>query len=390
MGRTTQRTSRLFAGVVLGLAVLASACSEEKGEDRPNVEVIGQEGSVSISGFEGGSTSAPLYVPVGNQDLNLGVGADLRDMRALMGLAATDQPVDWAAVTAIYTNGKNQVRPDGTVRSSASLVTPAAIAVFPDAAQVYGSATFIDQTIRDGLAGTGRAAGLSDNSRRQIVDEGMQVLMYAKVMEGLAAAKPLVASGGVEASAPIDAGWAMMAGIADSNLNRNNGLLATALTREEDFGAQGVLLGPMQARLSDAAAAAQLKDTVLFDRSSATARGFLNSVFYLGTLRAVNLLATDQQASIRELHLAQGWTYYQAIRATVASASASGAQELETLLSRDAATEFSAADATRAYSILNNPAVISALGIPATLQVRSPGANAGASPAASATTTSSP
>ena len=72
--------------------------------------------------------------------MNLAIGTDLRDMRALMSAAAQGEPVDWAAVLAIYEDGKNQAA--AGARPLARLACPSDYPhAFPNGAAVYGRET---------------------------------------------------------------------------------------------------------------------------------------------------------------------------------------------------------------------------------------------------------
>src|SRR5262245_33645773 len=189
--------------LVTGFAVISLVgCT---GEDRPQVDVIGGGGpaggsaSVSASGppstVASGSTAVggTKYAVQGNFDIYFAMAADLKEMRELMAPASQGQPVDWAKVRAIYEQGKYEINPtSGAVRSLASLPNDAVHAVFPNGPTAYGRADFINAIVRDGLNGTGRAQGVSDDTRRQIVDKGVQMLFYGKALQEFVAAKTRV------------------------------------------------------------------------------------------------------------------------------------------------------------------------------------------------------
>jgi hypothetical protein len=318
-------------------------------------------------------------VTVSNVDVYFAMGLDLRDMRALMQPATQGQPVDWAAVTAIYANGKNQTRADGTARSLASIPNDAVQAVFPNGATVYGRANFIDLMIRDGLNGTGRAQGISDDARRQIVDKGIQMLIYGKALQEMDAAKTRVAQGNTDNATggphAVDEAWGAIAGSPDNNGARPHSLLQTATGREGNFKLEGKLRAPLESALVAALAAAQKGDVAAFDKAYAETRGYMNTIFYLGALRYVKTLEADTTAAQRQGHLAEGWTFWQTIRATVAQASPSAAQTVEAAYTRNAAEAFPATETARVFAALNEPAVLTALGVPAALQVKTPPAN---------------
>lgn len=363
---------RLAATGMAGLALMVTACSEEgPGEDRPNVEVIGGGGSASISGVVEGYGEA-LYLPSTDQALNLGVGADLGAMREIMSAAARNQEVNWAAVSAIYFDGQNQVQADGRVRSLSSLAQDDLSDVFVNGAAVFGREQFLDGFIRDALSGEGRAAGLGDNARRQIVDRGVQMIQLGHALNWLNVAQSAMDAGDTDgAAAALDAAWAILAGPRETTMP-NDGLLATALAREEDFLLQGRIARPLEAHLFQARVATEQDSAEQFTAAVEVARAHLNTIFYLSTLRDAKVTAGDSRSSDREAHLAEGWAFFQAIRAQVTVASPESAATIEDAFTRDAGEAFPADLTEDVYTALNQDAVLEALEIPAEFRFTSP------------------
>jgi hypothetical protein len=365
-----------------------AACT---GENRPKVDVLnsgGSSGSVSVSVSASGPAptttsgssqiaSGNRYQTVSNVDIYFLQTLDMRDMQQALAPAAQSQPVDWAAVTAIYEQGKNAVRPDGTVRSLQSLaVDPAVLAVFPNGASVYGSAAFLDARIKEGLTGTGRAQGLSDNARRQIVEKGVQTVLYGKAMQEMNAARTRVEQRNTDnnTGAPhaVDEAWALVAGAPDFNANRPWGLLQVALNREPNFSLQGKVRDPLERAFVSSLAAAQTGDLAAFDQAYGEVSGYLNTIYYLGTLRYGRSTETATSDAARQVTLAEGWTFFQTIRATVAAASPTAAQTVEGIYRSSPSEAFPASKTSSLYKALNEPAVLQALGIPSSLVVRTP------------------
>ena len=350
------------------------------------MDVIGSGGSVSVSASASGSGELTLpgaiggstrYMPASNVDTYFQIGLDIRDIRAIMAPAAQGQPVDWAAARTVYESGKNQVNAaTGAVRSMASLPNEARQAMFPNGAAVYGRPNFIDAIVRDGVNGTGRAQGVSDDARRQIVDKGLQMIAYAVALQELDAGKTRLAAGNTDnaTGAPhvVDEAWATVAGAPDDSGALSNALLATAVSRETNFNLQGKLREPLETAFIAALAAAQKGDTAAYDQAHAEVRGYLNSIFYLGALRYVKQLEGATSDAQRQVQLAEGWTFWQTIRAAVAAASPSAAQTVESAYTRSANEAFPASQTTAVYAALNEPAVLTALGIPPALVVRTP------------------
>jgi len=372
-----KRRASLFVAACL-LAGLALAGCE--GEDRPQVDIIGGGNSASVSAssaegpFSGGpSASSGVYKPVSYVDSYLQAGLDLRDMRVLMTPATPGQPIDWAAVATVYANGKNQQRADGTTRSLASLSTDGVLDVFPNGSAVYGRSGFIDGLIRDGLSGSGRASGLSDSERAQIVDKGVQMLMYAKSLEELEIARSRIAARNLDnaTGAPhsVDEAWGVIAGWPDESGGRPHGLIAAANAREVAFNFEGRLTSGLEAAYATALTAAQRGDAAAFDTAAAEIKGRLNTIFYLGTLRHLKQLPNITDTEVRRLQLVESWANWQTLRAAVALVAPASATAVEAALSRASAEPFPVAATMDVYAALNQTAVVQALGIPANLVV---------------------
>ena len=371
--RVRWRRRGALSSCVVAIAILAAACAEEgPGEERPNVDVIGGGGSVSVSGVVEGYGEL-LYEPSTDQAANLAIGLDLRDVRELMSAAAGNRPVDWPAVTAIYEGGRNQTLSNGSIRSLAALAQEELPEVFPNGVAVFGRDDFIDGIIRDALMGAGRATGLGDNARRQIVDRGVQMLEYGHGMQHLAEAQRLMAAGSAsEAAAEIDAAWATVTGAREESTTPNHGILATGLAREEDFLLHGQIARPLESYLYRALVATQQGNLEEFEEAVATSRSFANTIFYLSVLRDARVLAGDSRVSDRQTHLAEGWTFFEAIRPQVAAASPEAAALVEEAFTRSAEEAFPADLTEEVYAALNEPAVLEALGIPEEFQFTSP------------------
>lgn len=358
-----------FGAAILAGALMLIACD---GEDRPQVEVIGGTGSVSVSdigpepGFSNPSLGANRYAVAANVDPYFAMGADLRDVRTIL----DKTPVDWSAAAAIYENGKNQTTSAG-VRSLASIPNDTVHAVFPNGAAVYGRPDFINALVRDGLAGTGRAAGLPDAARRKFVENGIQMLIYGKAMQEFNAAKSNLEGGSTNSSAQVDEAWAMIAGPLQGSLYPFS-LLHTADEREIEFRLQNNLVLPLESVMIIAQQSAQKGELLGFSQSYPEAVGYINGIFYLSTLKAASNAERAPDTNTRRVALTDGWTYWQTIRAAAAAASPAAAQTVEDTFSRNPTEAFTTANTSAVYAALNDPAVLRTLGIAAAITVRQP------------------
>ena len=371
---------RQLAILLVAFALILAGC---RGENRPNVEVIGGADTASVSDIDvppegaspaakppGGGTSmvSSGYVPEANVNLYFAMSLDRRDIRAA--LSPSQGPPDWARALAIYEQGKNAIRPNGTPRPLAGLPNDAVHAVFPDGPAVYGRQNMIDGVIREGLNGTGRAAGLSDDARRRIVDNGLLMLFYATALQEFSASQTRLEANAANPTVPLDETFAILAGAPEGNA-RPYALFAVASDREKDFKLDGKVSAPLEAALVAARTAVRTNDRAAFRSAYAEGKGYINAIFYLSTLQSVRAAERDTTPAARQATLAEGWAYWQSIRAATAGGSRQAASEIEVALTRDPTAPWLAADATRVYASLNEPAVLAALGIPPSLQIKS-------------------
>jgi hypothetical protein len=130
---------------------------------------------------------------------------------------------------------------------------------------------------------------------------------------------------------------------------------------------EGKLDEPLQRELVTLQQAAQAGDLAAFEAAEARVRGYLNTIFYLATLRYAGS-TLDAAVADRPVPMAEGWAFYQTIRATVAQASPETADRINGLFS-SAPESVPDTMVTEVYDGLNSPAVLEALGIPADLRV---------------------
>ena len=370
MRAIVRASGRGGASLAAVLALLVAAC---RGEDRPaNVEVIGGGGFVSVSGADdsaGGVPAGIRYTGGLNQDLALAAPLDLRDVRAVINVAIDGRPVDWGRATQFYEVGRNQRAADGSVRSLASLADGDAHRQFAGGAGLYGRTAFIDGLISDGLTGTGAGEGRGDNARRALVERGIQMLIYGRVLHALERAESLVRTDPTAAAAAMDEAWAYVAGPADADGARLTSLLGVGSNLESAASMPGRLTRPLEAAFITARAAAEKRDADTLSRYTKEARGALATIFYTGTLRSLAQAETAARDDIRDAHMVDALASFQSIRGAVAAASPAGATRIEAVLERSPIGAPAADDVVGVYRDLNDPAVIEALGIPSAFRL---------------------
>ena len=380
---TGQRYVMGLVGLI-GAAVLLVSLATACGEDRPGVQVIGQSGSVSgsvsgpVSGAGAVSASAEGHTPASTEyyttlsDVvsHATISLDMRDIGNLLQAAKTDEAVDWAAITALYEKGANSVKGDGSVRTLESLATSGSVlAEFPGGADLDGN-------VRAGLTGRWQGRDVDDLVRRQLINKGLQAIIYGKVLQELTAARSKIEQGNTDdaSGAPhnVDEAWAFYVGAPNDEGNRDWSIAATARSRAGNFGLNGRVDAPLQQALAQALDASRKGDLAAYDAAAEQVRGRLNTIFHLAALRYAKRAADDEEPGPRAEHLAEGWAFYQAIHPAVRSASASAASTVEGLFTQDPAGPVSTGSVDALYSALTEDAVVQALGIPSDVRVTSP------------------
>jgi len=260
--------SSLAMVAVSTLTVLATGCADKPGEDRPGITILnGVDGNVSVSAVDPPPTPAPtigppqIYFLETDVQPQANIALDVRDMLAIVAPAAGGGAVDWAAVAAIYENG----RYSKTVASALRSLSGMAMATHPSAHAAIDAA----------LKGTGASAGASDIARVEAVRAGTLAVVRAQVLTELAAARARLADGkGSEAVAAVDAAWAFYAGATDETGGRPFLLLAMSRRGQP----QSQLDDSIQKAMAGMQGAAKRGDLAAFDRAHADALNGLGEV----------------------------------------------------------------------------------------------------------------
>lgn len=325
------RVLKLSAAIV-AVALIATACGGSPA-DAPSTAVAGEASAASATPSQTESPVGDGYVAVSDVAAHAAVGQDFAQIRELLVPAKEGGAVDWAAVSATFTEGGASVKSDGTIRTLASLAPEHAATALAVAA----------------AAGAGASAKAKDAVRVQQVDKAITVLLAAKVIDELTAAQEKVAAGETDPSegAPhnVDEAWAFFTA-------EEQGPALTADKRGADFSRD--LRGLIIVALTAAQEAAIGGDAAAFAAAKAAVVAGLNEIFYLATYK---YLDHKGEAAAR----AEGESFYLGIHDTVAKASAKS----------DAAITkaFASGDEAAGRAALNNARVLTALGIDKTKQV---------------------
>lgn len=229
------------------------------------------------------SSKAAVYTPPTDVTGNRAIGGDVAAIRKLLDGAKPD----FKAAAAIWSKGRSSVKSDGTNRTLAG----------------FAEKHPAGEAVADALAGSGSAAGLSGDERKQWIDKGMTVTLKVHALDELVAAKEKLAAGELDpqegAIHNVDEAWAYF----DAE---GEGVVATAAKRAKDFGLGEHELGnDVIAGIAAARDAVTAKDAAAFDAAAETTRGALNRIFAL----AVKKYAVEGETDVvaRAEGLAFSW-----------------------------------------------------------------------------------
>ena len=234
------------------------------------------------------STSASTYTPTSDVSANGAIGKDVAEIRGLLEPQPAGAKPDFKTAGQIWSKGKNSVKDDGTNRTLASFVEEHPVLGHVNAA----------------IAGTGIAAGLTDEQRVEMIDKGMIVTLKVHALDEFGGAKEKLAAGELDpkegAVHNVDEVWAYF----DAE---GEGVVATAAKRAKDFGLDEHELGnDVIAGVAAARDGVEAKDAAALDAAAERTRGSLNRVFALA-VKKYAVEAGKGDAKARSEGLAFSW-----------------------------------------------------------------------------------
>jgi hypothetical protein len=348
MLRATPRLA-LLAATVAG-ALFAAACTGD-GENRPQVDVIGgngtasagQTGSVSASGAgpSAGGSSAPapasggvlipvglapvtsgptksdgIYTPTTNREIYQKIATDYQEIVALTNQVNEGKPLPAAEILLLYEAGKH-TRIGTSSRSLRMWAREAArTADFPDAVAFYNAATFLDTPVNDAIVKARTAENYTDAQRRQAIQKGIQRILYHWSRHYVQRACPALNPG------LVDEAWAIYVG-EEKDGKYPHSLAATAQSREANFNRPDSVDRPLREAMSRMQKAANDKNQAECEAAANDVYSRLNAIFYLGSARYLNEALKSAQAGNAEaagVAQVEGLSFYQSIQPEVARA----------------------------------------------------------------------
>ncbi len=364
--------ARVAAEAAQAAAEAAQAAAEgaRQGEDRPSITVIGGDsetasvsgtgtGTGSVSGVATGTGSASasasgtgtatammtgsddargLSIPTGltaetegptvsdgyytattNREIYQKISTDYQEIVKQTNLVNDGKPLPAAEIWLLYEAGSHTRMGNGsrTLRSFATGTAPSTY--FPDSAEFYESASFLDSPISNAIRGRSEAENYSDAQRRQAIQKGTLRILYhwAKFYMFIGQDR--------SSSRLIDEAWAIYVGEA-VNGTYPNSVAAVAQAREGNFGRDGTIDIPLRQAMDRARHAADDMDADALETATQEVFSRFNAIFYLSTVRYIGRMYDDAQSGDREalgVHQVEALAFYQSIQPDVAKADAS-------------------------------------------------------------------
>ena len=376
--------ARVAAEAAQAAAEAAQAAAEgaRQGEDRPSITVIGGDsetasvsgtgtGTGSVSGVATGTGSASasasgtgtatammtgsddargLSIPTGltaetegptvsdgyytattNREIYQKISTDYQEIVKQTNLVNEGKPLPAAEIWLLYEAGSHTRMGNGsrTLRSFATGTAPSTY--FPDSAEFYESASFLDSPISNAIRGRSEAENYSDAQRRQAIQKGTLRILYhwAKFYMFIGQDR--------SSSRLIDEAWAIYVGEA-VNGTYPNSVAAVAQAREGNFGRDGTIDIPLRQAMDRARHAADDMDADALETATQEVFSRFNAIFYLSTVRYIGRMYDDAQSGDREalgVHQVEALAFYQSIQPDVAKADASADETIVAYLTAE-------------------------------------------------------
>ena len=396
--------ARTAAEQALAAAEMAQAAAEapRQGEDRPTITVIGGgTASVSASGTGTGTGSVSgvhthtgtgsasgsgtgtatmavtgqpgaggLRIPTGltpetsgptksdgyytattNREIYQKISTDYQEILKLTNVIREGKPLPAAEIWLLYEAGSHtRLGPQSrTLRSFATGSAPSTY--FPDSAEFYDSATFLDDPIENAVRGRREAENYTDAQKRQAIGKGALRVLYhwAKFY--------MIIGQDRMSSRLIDEAWAVYVG-EEVNGDYPNSLSAVARSREGNFGREGTIDIPLRQAMDRARQAADDQNAEALATATDEVFSRFNAIFYLATVRYMGRVFDDMQAGNRDAlgtHQVEALAFYQSIQPDVAKDNPSADETIMAYLTGEP-SHVTAASRDAALAALNGTA----------------------------------
>ena len=263
---------------------------------------------------DGPTKSDGYFHPTTNREIYQKISSDYQEIAKLTNVIKEGNPLPAADILLMYEAGiHTRLGPQSrTLRSFAQ--DPRRAAYFPDAAEFYGSSTFLHNPVNNAIRGRGEAADYTDAQKRQAINKGVLRILYhwAKFY--------MIIGGEQMRSGLIDEAWAVYVG-EEVNGEYPNSLAALARSREGNFGREGAIDIPLRQAMEQARQAADAGDKEAFNAAAQEVYSRFNAIFYLATIRYVGVAYNDvKEGKDPGTHQVEALAFYQSIQPEVAKA----------------------------------------------------------------------
>ncbi len=292
---------------------------------------------------EGPTVSDGYYTATTNREIYQKISTDYQEIVKQTNLVNEGKPLPAAEIWLLYEAGSHTRMGNSsrTLRSFATGTAPSTY--FPDSAEFYESASFLDSPISNAIRGRREAENYSDAQKRQAIQKGTLRVLYhwAKFY--------MLIGQDRSSSRLIDEAWAIYVGEEVYGAYPNS-VAAVAQAREGNFGRDGTIDIPLRQAMDRARQAADDMDAEALETATQEIFSRFNAIFYLSAVRYIGRMYDDAQSGDRDalgIHQVEALAFYQSIQPDVAKADASadetivayltGEPSAITVASRDAA-----------------------------------------------------
>jgi hypothetical protein len=272
------------------------------------------------------------YEPVSDVAQHARMSLDLCEMNALLDA----DPVDYAAVAALYRNGKNSDESEGTKRTLGKFAVEGRAAEDTlGRYERYLGAGWLDTLVGDAVSGTGPLAGASDAVRRQVLRIAVRdQIMVAWALHELDAAVDKAVKGSFtrKSGAPHnwDETWAYWHGE-----KPECSPFGTADALGKEFGVGGAVNRGIFVSMHQGLKALLAKSSL----GAQTARDEVKRQVIIGYAQAMTKAASGLDAALVQgrtdearVRQAEAWAYYRVIEPLIAEVNTTAAEALAGIL----------------------------------------------------------
>ena len=281
--------------------------------------------------YDGPTPSDGYYTATTDREIYAKISTDYQEIVKLTNQVNEGKPLPAAEIWLVYEAGPH-TRLGSTSRTLRNFATGSSPSTyFPESAEFYGSAKFLDSPIQNAVRGRGEAANYTDAQKRQAIAKGALRILYhwAKFY--------MILGQDRSSSRLIDEAWAVYVG-EEVNGAYPNSLAAVAQAREGNFGRHGTIDVPLRQAMDRARQAADDMDADALEAATQEVFSRFNAIFYLSTVRYIGRVYDDVQAGNRNAlgtHQVEALAFYQSIQPDVAKADPEANETIMAYLTAD-------------------------------------------------------